>query len=102
LVDELFLLLVDNMNNQMILSRYIAEAMVLADYEKLDDGTYGGRIPVCPGVIAFAPILAQCQQELQSVLEDWIVLGLKMGHSLPVISHIDLNEIPHLESVDAL
>ncbi len=86
----------------MILSRYIAEAMVLADYEKLDDGTYGGRIPVCPGVIAFAPILAQCQQELQSVLEDWIVLGLKMGHSLPVISHIDLNEIPHLESVDAL
>lgn len=70
----------------MILSRSIAEAMVLAEYEKLDDGSYGGRIPVCPGFIAFAPILAQCQQELQSVLEDWIVLGLKMGHSLPVIN----------------
>jgi hypothetical protein len=27
-----------------------------------------------------------------STLEDWIIVGLKLGHILPVIDGIDLNE----------
>jgi len=32
--------------------------------------------------------------ELHSTLEDWILLGLKLGHILPMIDGINLNSIP--------
>jgi hypothetical protein len=31
-----------------------------------------------------------CREQLQEVLEGWIVLGLRMGHSLPVVEGVDL------------
>jgi hypothetical protein len=38
-------------------------------------------------------------RELRSTLEDWILLGLKLTHPLPVIGGIDLNEVPTCELV---
>jgi hypothetical protein len=35
-------------------------------------------------------------------LEDWILVGLKLGHALPVLAGIDLNRQPVHESVEAL
>ena len=32
--------------------------------------------------------LESCREELQSVLEDWIVLGLRLGHPIPMIDSI--------------
>lgn len=64
--------------------------MARARYDKLEDSSFAGNIPDCPGVIAFAPTLRDCERELQSILEDWILLGLKLGHPLPVIGGIDL------------
>jgi hypothetical protein len=29
---------------------------------------------------------------LRSALEDWVLVGLKLGHTLPVIAGIDLNQ----------
>jgi predicted RNase H-like HicB family nuclease len=81
-----------------VLSEYIETALDRAEYEKLEDGTYSGSIPVCPGVIAFARSLRDCERELRSVLEDWLLLGLKLGHRLPVIGVIDLNkDVTHAE-----
>ena len=74
-----------------ILYKYIEKAMSEAVYEKIDDNEYAGRIPSCPGVIAFATTLEECKQELLSVLEDWILLGLRFGHPLPVVGGIDPN-----------
>ncbi len=74
------------------LTSYIEAAMAKADYEKLEDGTYGGEIPGLEGVIAFGPTLRQCEEELRSTLEDWILLGFHLGHTLPVIADIDLNK----------
>jgi len=79
---------------RLILSDYVAQAMSEAIYDKLDDGTYAGRIPSCLGVIAFEETLRSCQEELQSVLEDWVLLGLKLGHPLPILAGIDLNQAP--------
>jgi len=73
--------------------------MAQARFEKLEDGTFVGRVPKCKGVIAFGKTLRECREELQSVMEDWIVLGLKMGHKLPVIDGINLNERPRRASV---
>jgi len=74
------------MRVQFILSEYIERAMARAEYDKQEDGTFAGRIPVCTGVISFAATLRECEAELRSALEDWLWLGLKMGHTLPAIT----------------
>ncbi|MBI2486544.1 MAG: type II toxin-antitoxin system HicB family antitoxin [Deltaproteobacteria bacterium] len=76
--------------------------MAQAVYDKLEDGTFTGRIPPCKGVVAFEATLRECEDELRSTLEDWILIGLKLGHRLPVIGSIDLNQEPTHEPVDAL
>jgi predicted RNase H-like HicB family nuclease len=73
------------------LTIYIDCAMSRAEYDKLEDGTFSGRIPKCKGVIAFAKSLRECEDELHSTLEDWIIVGLNLGHRLPVINEINLN-----------
>jgi predicted RNase H-like HicB family nuclease len=85
-----------------VLSDYLEQALAQAIYDKLEDGTFSGRIPACPGVVAFAASLSECEHELRSTLEEWILLGLKLGHPLPVIGGIDLNREPLREPVDAL
>lgn len=59
--------------------------MAEATYDKLDDGTFAGRIPSCQGVIAFGATLRECADTLRSTLEDWVLLGIKLGHPLPVL-----------------
>jgi predicted RNase H-like HicB family nuclease len=80
------------MNAHYILTDYIDRAIGEAEYDKLEDNSFAGRIASCKGVVAFAPSLKECEGELRSTLEEWILLGLKLGHSLPVVSGIDLNE----------
>jgi len=90
------------LSRRYILTEYVHQALERAVYDKLEDETFAARIPVCPGVVAFAPTLYRCERELRSTLEDWILLGLKLGHPLPVIGGIDLNKEPTREPVDAL
>ena len=85
-----------------ILSEYMEQAMAEAIYDKLEDETFSGRVPSCKGVVAFGKTLRECEDELRSTLEDWILVGLKLGHPLPVIGGIDLNKEPTREPVDAL
>jgi predicted RNase H-like HicB family nuclease len=90
------------MEPRFILSDYVEEALAAAAYDKLEDGTFSGRIPPCRGVVAFGATLRQCEEELRSTLEDWILVGLKLGHPLPVLAGIDLNRQPRHEPVEAL
>ncbi len=73
-----------------MLTKYIEAAMHRATYELLEDGTFYGRIPECQGVWANAETLEACRDELQEVLEGWIILGLRLGHTLLIIDGIDL------------
>jgi len=72
------------MSTHYILTQYIEEALSQAIFEQLEDGTFCGRIPQAKGVIAFAATQRECANELRSVLEEWILLGLKLGHPLPL------------------
>ena len=90
------------MEVRYVLSDYVEKAMAEAVYDKLDDGTYAGRIPSCKGVVAFGTSLRRCEEELRSTLEDWILVGLKLGHRLPVIGSVDLNGEPKHERVGAV
>jgi predicted RNase H-like HicB family nuclease len=87
---------------RFILTEYVNQLTAQAVYDKLEDGSFAGRIPECKGVVAFGATLRECEDELRSTLEDWIFVGLKLGHPLPVIGGIDLNREPVHEPVDAL
>ena len=77
---------------RFVLGDYVGEALAQATYEKLEDGSYAGRIPPCPGVVVFGTSLRECENELRSTLEDWILVGLQLKHPLPVLQGIDLNK----------
>ncbi len=66
-----------------MLTEYIRAAMHQARYEILSDSTFYGEIPGFQGVYANAKTLEGCREELQEVLEGWIILGVQLGHSLP-------------------
>lgn len=74
-----------------MLIEYINKAMSKAVYDKLEDGSFSGKIPQCPGVIAFGETLHRCQQELRTSLEGWLIVKIRHGDTLPVIGRINLN-----------
>lgn len=90
------------MNANYILSDYIGRAMAQAEYDKLADGSFAGHIASCKGVVAFGATLKECEAQLRSTLEDWILVGLKLGHILPVVEGIDLNKEPEYEPLEAV
>ena len=58
-----------------------------ARYEILpENGTYYGNIHGFDGVWANAESLEACREELEEVLEDWMVFGLTRRHPLPVVA----------------
>jgi len=75
-----------------MITEYLNEAMHRAKYKILDDGTYYGWIEELPGVWANAVNLEKCREELKSVIEGWLLLGLKLGHYIIPLGTIDLNE----------
>lgn len=90
------------METQFVLSDYVAEALALAVYDKLEDNTYAGEIPECVGVVAFGKTLRECEDNLRSTLEDWIWVGLRLSHPLPIIADINLNREPVYATMDAV
>ena len=75
-----------------MLVEYINKAMSKAIYDKLEDGSFTGKIPQCPGVIAFGKTLYGCQEELRACLEGWLIVKIRHGDKLPVIGMINLNK----------
>ena len=66
-----------------MLSDYITKKLEEARYKLLDDGSYFGEIAKVQGVWANGKSLEACRQELQEVLEDWLVLKLQSGERVP-------------------
>ncbi len=75
-----------------MLTKYIKAAMRQASYEILkDDKTFYGEIQGFDGVYANAGTLEACREELEEVLEEWILLRVSRNLSLPVVDGISLN-----------
>jgi predicted RNase H-like HicB family nuclease len=75
-----------------MLTAYIEAAMHKARYEILpEDGSFYGEIPECTGVFANADSLEACRDQLQEVLEDWILLRIRKRLPLPTIDGIELS-----------
>ena len=75
-----------------MLTDYIKAAMRRAQYKILpEDGSFYGEIPGLEGVWANADTLEACRDELEDVLEEWIVLSLAKNLPIPTIDGIDLS-----------
>lgn len=66
-----------------MLSDYLAKQLAKAQYKILRDKTYFAEIPGLTGVWANAQNLELCRQELQEVLEDWLILKIRAHESIP-------------------
>lgn len=74
-----------------MLTSYIKAAMRQAKYDILpEDKTYYGEIPGFPGVYANSDTLEGCRDELEEVLEEWILLRISRNLPLPVIEGLEL------------
>ena len=79
-----------------MLMKYIKTALRHAKYEILDDdGSFYGEIPVCTGVYANGSTPEECREQLEEVLEEWILLRVHKNLPLPVVDGIELtiNEV---------
>jgi predicted RNase H-like HicB family nuclease len=74
-----------------MLTNYIRAAMRRAKYEILPvDGSIYGEISGFEGVYANTDTLEACREELEEVLEEWILLRVSKHLPLPVIDGIEL------------
>lgn len=73
-------------DNFAMFAEYIQAAMEKATYEIIDDPEpFYGEVPELQGVWATGKTLEECRRELQSVIEGWIALKLRLGHPIPPI-----------------
>lgn len=72
--------------NISMFAEYIQAPRDLATYEIIDDPEpFYGEVPELQGVWATGITLEECRKELQSVIESWIALKLRLGHPIPAI-----------------
>jgi len=71
---------------------YLKAAMRHARYEILsDDGTFYGEIPECNGVYANSSTLEACRDELEEVLEEWVLFRVYKNMPIPIIDGCDVS-----------
>ena len=73
-----------------MLKKYIQAAMGKARYEILPDGSFYGEIVGFDGVYANADTLEACRDQLEEVLEGWILLRVSLHFPLPSVDGIEL------------
>ena len=66
-----------------MITDYIFGKLAKARYKILKDRAYFGEVPGMPGVWASAKNLEDCRAKLKEVLEDWLVLALSRGETVP-------------------
>ena len=80
-----------------MIDEYMQAALRRATFQETDEGVYIGEIPGFDGVWSQGSTIDEARAELPEVLEGWMLLGLRLGHELPVVDGINLT--PALETV---
>jgi predicted RNase H-like HicB family nuclease len=62
-----------------MVTRYLRAAMRGAKYEVLEEGGYYGSIPGFDGAWADGVSLEECRDELEEVLEEWLLFATPGG-----------------------
>ena len=74
-----------------MLTDYIRAAMRHAKYELLpDDGSFYGEIPGFQGVYANSELLESCRDQLEEVLEEWVLFRVSRNLELPTVDGLKI------------
>jgi predicted RNase H-like HicB family nuclease len=74
-----------------MLTKYIQAAMRAARYELLQDGgSFYAEIPGFDGVYSNCETLEGCREELEEVLEEWILFRVSKNLPLPEVEGMTL------------
>lgn len=74
-----------------MITKYIQTALRQAKYEILaDDGSFYREIPSCNGVYANAANLEECREQIEEVMEEWILFRVFKNLPLPVVDGVEL------------
>jgi predicted RNase H-like HicB family nuclease len=76
-----------------MLTRYVETIMKDAIFEPIEDepGMIWGELPGIDGVWARARSEAECRNDLQEALEEWMLYRFQHSLPLPVVHGIDLS-----------
>jgi predicted RNase H-like HicB family nuclease len=73
-----------------MLTEYISAALRKALYKVLEDGSWFAEIPGFEGVWANGATVEECRQELQEVLEEWLILKIRDKDVIPSIGDLEI------------
>ncbi len=73
-----------------MLIQYIQAALEHDKYEIIEDEEpYYGEVPELQGVWASGKNLEECRKNLEDVIDEWIIIRLKKGLSIPPIGNLN-------------
>ena len=82
-----------------MIQQYLHAALAKARFKTIENPEpVFGEIPQCPGVWATGETKEHCRVALAEALEDWVLLGIRMGHALPEIDGVRI-EIPETTGI---
>ena len=70
-----------------MVTKYLRAAMRGAKYELLEEGGYYGSIPGFDGVWADAACLEDCRDELEEVVQEWLLFRLSRQLPVPIAAN---------------
>lgn len=74
-----------------MLTDYLRAAMRHAKYELLsDDASFYGEIPGFEGVYANSNALESCREQLEEVLEEWMLFRVSRNLALPTVDGLTI------------
>jgi predicted RNase H-like HicB family nuclease len=74
-----------------MLTDYLRAAMRHAKYELLsDDASFYGEIPGFEGVYANSNALESCREQLEEVLEEWMLFRISRNLVLPIVDGLKI------------
>jgi predicted RNase H-like HicB family nuclease len=68
-----------------MISTYVSEALRRARYQLIEADLFCATVPGLRGVIATGNSLERCRAELVSVLEEWILVRVAHGRTIPAL-----------------
>ncbi len=71
-----------------MIARYIDKALRRARYTEPDPGVYCATVPGLRGVLATAPTLEACRDQLAEVIEEWVLVRVSRGLAVPPLGGV--------------
>ncbi len=73
-----------------MIRQYVEAALRSGRYEILEDGSYYGEVPSLRGVLATGRTLEGCRTELAEVVEEWVLVRVAKGLTIPPLGKIGI------------